>query len=248
MTSYRDWGMYILLCVHLAVTATYITKFLMESPEWHWAWGGTELTENSDPLQATRLAARYAMFSRIVPDLLRQQACPLVLSKAEPDKFGSLPEPYATTQMAMCRFGRVSEVRDQAGSPYSMSVMKTATPLFLLATVQVAIFSHLFWTTGPIKMMAARSGWVRVLWPWDLMVAWLILVIWVALTLLVHKERRVVYNNVVLAVAVAVLTALLQLFWSWRSAGAGSSTAPDSIVTDPEDSLAKARAQANVAG
>lgn len=141
-----------------------------------------------------------------------------------------LPKSLQAEKFKACHFNKYSEIMDIPSDPRDLSMFASGTPYFMLSTVQVLFLAYSLWAFAPVKFVTIRCG-MKPKWPIDLVVALVVLGGWCAVTFLMQKTEKIVYNNVLLAVVMAFYSGLMMTFWSWRNVGHGSMQRDDKNIS-----------------
>lgn len=122
----------------------------------------------------------------------------------------------------ICRFQRVGKAWVHAGDPRSLHALSSGTPAFLLVSAQVVVFASLLATSSMVKTFFSTQifgmGRKRVWMPVDQVIAAVLLLGWVAFSLLMQSTFVIVYNNILFIGLLAVFTIVGIIVWSWRKA------------------------------
>lgn len=221
----------VLFILHFILTLTNIVLLATRSPIWAYSFQDSIPNFNSIStvgfleamgLRSSTLTFKDALYSRVAdPDYSVQTCKHTALPKAVVDLWS--PASYLNAEIfKSCQFKKYSETMDAPADPRDLSLFASGTPRFMFVTIQVLFTAHCLWAFTPVKKVLQRWCGIRVIWPVDLVVSWVILGGWCVTAFVFQKTEKIVYNNVLLAVLLSLYSGFILTFWSWRNAGHGS--------------------------
>jgi len=127
-------------------------------------------------------------------------------------------------QQSICRFQRVGKEYIHAADPRSLHVFSSATPAYLLVSVQIFVFASYMATNSFYHRFSSyvnreyddRSKKVEEYQPWDTVAAIFLLFVWCVASFLLQKSFAIVYNNILLVFLLAVYSVAVVIMWAWR--------------------------------
>jgi hypothetical protein len=212
LAFYAKLALLAIAAVHVALFVTDAALLYSSDAVWHGAYA---------PLPpGARGSTSYA---RVIAPSISADAC----GAAQHQQEGAVPRAWAhglpmppPTERDMCLYRRVSVTADEPADPRGMHVFSSGTPYFLLATLQAVMASHLLWSAAPFATLFGKDSAVFTTVA-DVALALLLLLVWLVLSFASQKHLHVVYNNVLVSVAVLGFAAFLEVSWSWREAMVG---------------------------
>ena len=223
MTS--SYAMIAFAGAHFVVLVVYIILLASKGAVWHWSYTETVPSVNE---QYSYFAGSHGDGSTVVEygRAFKKRTYDRVIAREHSAAVcnpTSLTAPLETSEAwntmlysrehDMCLFKQVTHVMDRPSDPRDLSVFASGSPFFLLATMQVLVFSHLHWSASPLTQFGI-SGWV------DLVIACALPLVWLVISFALQMELTVVYNNMLLVVLTTSLVVALEVVWTMQSAAA----------------------------
>lgn len=272
MTRRMSWGLVVL---HFVITAGMLIFMFINTPR---SWHRSFFVLTRDPQDVGSTEAGFYRTAMVLDEdgstsgNWTADSCGGMLAEADTDielwqgEDGSNVHHIISKRARdICRFQRVGKAWVHAADPRSLHSLSSATPAFLLVSVQVIVFASLLATSSMLKSFFSAQiygmGRKRVWMPVDQIVAIVILLGWVGFSLLMQSTFVIVYNNILLVGMLAIFTILGIIVWSWRKVAPSSymavneietpvdekpvqeqSSAEADIVMDPEQSRLKRKA------